>query len=144
MYGVWDIAANLMDVAPNFFDPVNGDFHLQTTSTCLNAGANGAPSLPLADLDGNPRTNNLGQVDLGCYEFNSTRFHPADVNQDGVITATEYMNYANAWLNNQSWPTGPNPILDDYVTRAGYLQNQGGTYHNTGAGAPLNWQPGTH
>jgi len=144
MYGVWDIAANLLDVAPAFFDPVNGDYHLQSTSTCLNAGTNGAPSLPLTDLDGNSRTNSAGHVDMGCYEFNNSSFHPADVNQDGVITSTEYINYGNAWLNNQTWSTGPNPILDDYVTRAGYLQNQGGTYHNTGAGAPLNWQPGTH
>ena len=144
MYGVWDIAANLQDVAPNFFDPVNGDFHLQSASACLNAGTNGAPSLPLTDLDGNNRTNSLGQVDLGCYEFNNTTFHPADVNNAGVITTTEYLNYGNAWLNSQSWPTGPNPILDDYVTRAGFLLNQGGAYHNTGAGVPLNWVPGAH
>jgi parallel beta-helix repeat protein len=144
MYGVWDITANLVDVAPNFFDPVNGDFHLQSASACLNAGTNGAPSLPLTDLDGNNRTNSLGQVDLGCYEFNNTTFHPADVNNAGVITTTEYLNYGNAWLNSQSWPTGPNPILDDYVTRAGFLLNQGGAYHNTGAGVPLNWVPGAH
>ena len=57
MYGVWDIAANILDVAPAFFDPVNGDYHLRSTSPCINAGTNGAPSLPAFDLDGNPRTN---------------------------------------------------------------------------------------
>ena len=143
MYGVWDIAANLLDVAPAFFDPVNGDYHLRSTSPCINAGTNGAPSLPAFDLDGNPRTNGTS-VDLGCYEFNNTRFHPADVNQDWVISATEYANYAAAWKNNQAWPTGPNPIPADYVTRAGFLQNQGGTYHNDGAGAPLGWKPGAN
>ena len=87
MYGVWDIAANILDVAPAFFDPVNGDYHLRSTSPCINAGTNGAPSLPAFDLDGNPRTNGTS-VDLGCYEFNNARFHPADVNQDWVISAT--------------------------------------------------------
>ncbi len=145
MYGVWDIAANILDVAPAFFDPVNGDYHLRSTSPCINAGTNGVPSLPAFDLDGNPRTNGTS-VDLGCYEFNNARFHPADVNQDWVIsaTATEYANDAAAWKNNQAWPTGPNPIPADYVTRAGFLQNQGGTYHNDGAGAPLGWKPGAN
>jgi hypothetical protein len=143
MYGVWDIAANLLDVAPAFFDPVNGDYHLRSTSPCINAGTNGAPSLPAFDLDGYARTNGTS-VDLGCYEFNNTRYHPADVNQDWVISATEYTNYANAWKNNQAWSSSPNPIPADYVTRAGFLQSQGGTYHNDGAGAPLNWKPGAN
>src|SRR5205814_1735024 len=26
--GVWDIATNTLDVDPQFFDPVNGDYHL--------------------------------------------------------------------------------------------------------------------
>ncbi len=143
MYGVWDIADNLLDVAPVFFDPVNGDYHLRNTSPCINAGTNGAPSIPAVDLDGNARTN-AAIVDLGCYEFNNTACHPADVNQNWAIDATEYANYAAAWKNNQSWPTGPANIPADFVTRAGYLQNQGGTYHNDGAGAPLCWKPGVN
>lgn len=143
MYGVWDIADNLLDVAPVFFDPVNGDYHLRSTSPCINAGTNGAPSIPAVDLDGNARTN-AAIVDLGCYEFNNTAYHPADANQNWAIDATEYANYAAAWKNNQPWPTGQASIPADYVTRAGYLQNQGGTYHNDGAGAPLCWKPGTN
>lgn len=143
MYGVWDIAVNNLDLAPAFFDPVNGDYHLRGASPCINAGTNGAPSLPALDLDGNSRTNGL-YVDIGAYEFNNSLFHPADVNQDGVISASEYANYAAAWKNNQPWPTGPRQIPADYVTRAGFLQNQGGTYHNDGAGAPLGWKPGAN
>ena len=141
MYGVWDITANLIDAAPAYFDPVNGDYHLRSTSACINAGTNGAPSIPPYDLDGNNRTN-AAIVDLGCYEFNNTAFHPADTNQDWKLTPAEYANYAAAWKNSQSWPTGPAQVPADFVTRAGYIQNISTNYHNDGAGAPLGWKTG--
>ena len=141
--GIWDVAANLIDVAPAFFDPVNGDYHLRSTSACIDAGTNGAPSIPALDLDGNIRTNGVA-VDLGCYEFNNTQSHPADTNQNWTITAAEYANYANAWKNSQSWSAGPAQIPADYLTRAGYLLNKATNYHNDGAGAPLGWKPGSN
>jgi len=143
MYGVWDITANLIDAAPAYFDPVNGDYHLRSASACINAGTNGAPSIPPYDLDGNNRTN-AAIVDLGCYEFNNTAFHPADTNQNWQITAAEYANYAAAWKNSQAWPTGPSQVPADYVTRAGYIQNVSTNYHNDGAGAPLGWKTGSN
>jgi parallel beta-helix repeat protein len=53
----------------------NGDFHLLVGSPCIDAGTNGAPLLPSADFDGNPRilagnTNGSAIVDMGAYEFN--------------------------------------------------------------------------
>ena len=141
MYGVWDIAVNNLDVAPLFFDPVNGDYHLRNTSACVNAGTNGAPQLPATDLDGGPRIAN-GTVDIGCYEFGNTIPHPADVNSDWVITDAEYTAYAAAWKNDQTWNPGPNPIPADYVTRAGYLKANGGAYHNDGSTRPTCWKPG--
>lgn len=142
MYGVWDIAQNNLDVAPQFFDPVNGDYHLRNTSPCKNAGTNGAPYLPATDLDGGPRIAD-GTVDLGCYEFGNSVPHPADVNGDWVISAAEYTAYAAAWKNDQTWNPGPNPIPADYVTRAGYLKSQsGGAYHNDGSTRPVCWKPG--
>jgi parallel beta-helix repeat protein len=142
MYGVWDIAQNLLDVGPQFFDPVNGDYHLRPTSPCANAGTNGAPSLPLTDLDGNSRTNSAGQVDLGCYEFNTTATHPADADINFVMTSAEFNAYSAAWKSGQAWTNGPNPIGADYVTRAGYLMTNGGTYHNDGSSRPANWKTG--
>jgi predicted outer membrane repeat protein len=144
--GVWDIALNNIDLSPQFFDPVNGDYHTQSTSSCRNAGTNGAPSLPLTDLDGNLRTNNLGQVDLGCYEFNTTATHPADTNGDFVITPAEYAAYAAAWKAGQTWTNAPasapnpNPIPANFVTRAGYLMTKGGAYYNDGSARPVNWK----
>lgn len=142
MSGVWDIAVNNKDVAPLFFDPVNGDYHLRNTSACLNAGTNGAPYLPATDLDGGPRIAG-GTVDLGCYEFGNSIPHPADLNNDWVISDAEYTAYAAAWKNEQTWNPGPNPIPADYVTRAGYLKSQsGGAYHNDGSTRPVCWKPG--
>ena len=140
---VWDLAVGNIDLGPKFYDPINGDYHIQTNSPCLTAGSTSAPALPATDLDGNPRIVN-GNVAMGCYEFITTITHPADVNGDFVISAAEFYNYANAWRTNQIWTSGPNPgpnpIPQDYMTRAGYLMTNGGAYYNAGSARPLNWR----
>ncbi len=68
IFGVSDLFGSGLDVNPQFVDPENGDYHLQSGSPCIDAGTNGALFLPAADLDGNPRTLG-GMVDLGCYEL---------------------------------------------------------------------------
>jgi len=142
MYGVWDIATSDVDIDPQFFDPVNGDYHLRSASGCVNTGDNVAPSLPATDLDGGPRIVGA-TVDLGCYEFNNSLYHPADANTDWAINLNEFNAYGTAWLNSQPWTPGPNPISADFVTRAGFLLQSGGTYHNDGSAQPINWKPGT-
>ena len=77
----WDLAVNNIDLGPQFYDPINGDYHIQTNSPCVAAGSTGAPALPATDLDGNARIVN-GTVAMGCYEFITTVTHPADVNGD--------------------------------------------------------------
>jgi predicted outer membrane repeat protein len=144
MYGVWDIAATNIDLSPQFFNPVSGDYHTQNTSPCIAAGTTNAPSLPATDLDGNPRIAN-GAVDLGCYEYTTNVVHPADTNGNFVITAAKFNAYAAAWQNGQTWSNGPNPgpnpIPANYVTRAGYLMtNNGGAYTNDGSARPVNWK----
>jgi len=141
MYGVWDYAVSNIDVNPVFFDPVNDDYHLRFGSPCINVGDNTATNLPATDMDGGPRIQD-GVVDLGAYEFNNTDFHPADVNENWDLEAGEFTAYAAAWKNDQAWATGPNPIPADYVTRAGYLKENGGTYHNDGGGKPVCWKIG--
>jgi predicted outer membrane repeat protein len=69
-FGVWDLFENDLDINPQFVDSTNGNYHLVSGSPCINAGDNAAPSLPLTDLEGNPRIAG-GAVDLGCYEFDS-------------------------------------------------------------------------
>jgi hypothetical protein len=149
MYGVWDNAQPLLNVDPSFFNAVNGDYHLQTTSQCLNYGTNNPSFLTLVDLDGNNRTNSAGKVDLGCYEFNNTAPHPADTNANFNITSGEFNSYAAAWKAGQNWSNAPAsapnplPIPANFLTRAGYLMTNGGYYTNNGSARPTDWVTNT-
>jgi len=144
MYGVWNFALSNIDVSPQFFNPISGDYHTQSTSPCIAAGTTNAPSLPATDLDGNLRILN-GLVDMGCYEFTTNVTHPADTNGSFVITPTEFTAYAAAWKAGQTWTNGPNPgpnpVPANYMTRAGYLMTNGGVYYNDGSARPVNWKP---
>lgn len=65
--GGYDGAGNI-DANPVFKNIGTGDFHLDTTSPCIDTGNNGAPELPAKDKDNKPRIVN-GIVDMGAYEF---------------------------------------------------------------------------
>jgi hypothetical protein len=51
---------------PGFVDYSNGDYHLSSSSACINAG-NNAGVTQSTDLDGNPRIQ-ASAVDIGAYE----------------------------------------------------------------------------
>jgi len=81
---------------------------------------------------------------MGAYEFNNADFHPADTNNDWIISAAEYSDYGTSWKNDRAWSVQPNPIPADFATRAGYIEANGENYHNDGGGGkPLCWKPGT-
>ncbi len=102
-FGIWDLFENNLDTDPQFVDPSTGNYHLQGGSPCINAGTNGAPSLPSTDLDGNQRIAG-GIVDLGCYEFGSSPPPPPTL----TVTA-----------NNASRPFGStNPVFTGTVMGA--------------------------
>jgi hypothetical protein len=57
-----------IDTDPKFVNPAGGDYHLQSTSPCINTGTASAPGLPATDMDGLPRV--MGSApDMGAYEL---------------------------------------------------------------------------
>lgn len=52
-----------LDVDPLFVDPAGGDYHLQSNSPCIDAGAAGTPYLPLSDFEGETRVADGGDSD---------------------------------------------------------------------------------
>jgi hypothetical protein len=58
-----------IDADPMFVDLINGDYHLQSGSPCVDAGDPKTTIDPSeTDLDGNPRLAGA-EVDIGAYEF---------------------------------------------------------------------------
>src|SRR5690242_1000314 len=58
---------NCWTTDPLFVNAIEGNFHLQSNSPCINAGDNAHVS-SMTDLDGNPRILG-GTVDIGAYEY---------------------------------------------------------------------------
>jgi hypothetical protein len=83
---------------PLFVDFLNGNYHLQPWSLCVNAG-NNTFLTNTTDLDGNPRVR-AGIVDLGAYENQSTNVtHFVFLNNHNPVTP--YTNWLTAATNIQ-------------------------------------------
>ena len=72
--GNWDHSGQNINIDPQFEDPGTENYHLQTTSPCVDKGKNEAPRLPDKDYDGEPRIfdgnqDNTSTVDIGADEF---------------------------------------------------------------------------
>ncbi len=80
---------------PKLVDPDNGNFHLVSSSPCIDAGTNSAPQLPSKDFEGDPRVadgNGDGNatVDIGADEYTSQGTSSSSQNaasSQGVVVA---------------------------------------------------------
>jgi hypothetical protein len=74
----------------NLVSPINGNFHLLSSSICINSGDTTgiSTSIPSIDLDENPRY--LGVIDIGPYEFNPNN----SINQFELSNSKVYPNPA--------------------------------------------------
>jgi hypothetical protein len=67
---VTNYSVNNITNDPQFIEKASGNYRLQNSSPCLNAGANQAWMSDTVDLDGCRRIDRMvGIVDMGCYEY---------------------------------------------------------------------------
>jgi hypothetical protein len=123
------VGGNNITNAPLFVDQAAGNFHLQTSSPCINAGYNGFV-LGNTDLDGNPRIAG-GIVDMGAYEFqNPTSVLPyAWLQQFGlpIDGSVDFVDTDADGLNNwQEWRALTDPTNAASVLKLAVSQTEAG------------------
>lgn len=74
---------------PLFVNPATGDYHLQSTSPCVDTGDPAATGVSLKDLDGNVRVwdgngDAVNVVDMGAWEYNAVLMQEINVRGAGV------------------------------------------------------------
>ncbi len=111
--GGWSGEGNI-DTDPNFVDPDNGNYHLNSTSLCIDAGDNSVIT-ELNDLDSHSRIvdgncDTTATVDMGAYEFDFTYLGDFE-GDDCDVDLGDFGVLANNWQTNNP-ATDISPYLD--------------------------------
>ncbi len=94
--------ANAINSAPLFINPSTHDFHLQSSSICINAGTD----VGLAqDIDGNTVPNGWA-VDIGAYEYQGSVSPPLSA-ETNASTTSGYVPLAVSFTGSASGGTAP-------------------------------------
>jgi hypothetical protein len=98
--------------SPLFVNEPGANFHLQSSSPCINSGRN-SDALTTVDFDGNPRIKG-GTVDIGAYEFQTptSLISYAWLQQYGLPTngSADFIDNDGDHMNNwQEWRAGTDP-----------------------------------
>jgi hypothetical protein len=131
--GIWNITN-----APLFMNFAAGDFHLQSSSPCINSG-NNAYIAAATDFDGNPRIVG-GTVDIGAYEYQAPTsvISYAYLQQYGLPTdgSVDFKDLDGSPYNvYQDWIAGLNP-----TNPASVLMMLSPTVTNSVAGVTVSWE----
>jgi hypothetical protein len=123
---------------PLFVNLAGGDYHLQSSSPCVNSG-NTAYITAATDLDGNPRVQG-GTVDIGAYEYQTPTsvISYAYLQQYGLPTdgSVDFKNLdGTAFDVYQDWIAGLNP-----TNPASVLAMLTPVATNTATGVTVTWQ----
>jgi hypothetical protein len=125
---------------PLFLNLAGGDFHLASSSPCINSGNNAYVAV-LTDFDGNSRIRG-GTVDIGAYEYQSptSLISYAWLQQYGFVTdgSADFADPDRDGMNNwQEWIAGTNPTNAASVLRMV-------TASNSPTGVAVSWQSVTN
>jgi parallel beta-helix repeat protein len=129
--GGWTGTGNI-DSDPLFVDPGYGDFHLQSSSPCMNVGNNSAvPPGLTTDFEGDERIFDNGTVDMGVDEFDPTvvranfRGDPTAGAPSLVVNFTDHSTGSpTAW----SWDFDNDGGEDSSVQNPSFTYTSEGTY----------------
>jgi hypothetical protein len=119
--GVFDLTTGKVKFGP-FFDNVARELTYELTPPSDASG--------LRTFVGSISVDGVSQAIAGDQNINSVSpYHPADRNPANyTISIDELTAYCSAWKHGDTWPTDPNPIPINYVTRAGALWKGGEMY----------------
>ena len=108
-----------IDINPLFVDPSIGDYNLQSTSPCIDAGD---PSSPL-DPDGTIR-------DMGAYYFHQiiNCDFIADIVSGFVPLEVNFTDLSQGYIEEWQWDFNNNGTIDSYEQNPSFTYNEAGVY----------------